>query len=176
MEWGRRTFEKTRFIRVKKLVYIILVQISHVLITILFHCSIFLTHRSHVPFPQKHIQPPMHLLEPSINQSWASRWRLGGYHMRCPIASQLSSHLSPLLMHHIYHHNFIVRFIIVVIIIIKGYAITQGYIVTHLRQECVTIIKLVHLIKFRSTGSRFYPVSTAYQEWFSTPGNILLAG
>ena len=74
----------------------------------------------------------MHLLEPSINQSWASRWRLGGYRMRCPIASQLSSHLSPL--HHIYHHIYIVRFIIVVVIIIKGLSRdTQGYIVTYIK-------------------------------------------
>ena len=86
-------------------------------------------------------------------------------------------------LHHNYHHIYRRCITFIIIFILSGLSSslsslsrdTQGYNVTHLRQECVTIIKLVHLIKFRSTGARLYPVSTAYQEWFSTPGNILLA-
>ena len=71
------------------------------------------------------------------------------------------------------HHNYRRCITFIIIFILAGFSLslsslsrdTQGYIMTHLRQECVTIIKLVHLIKFRSTGarSRFNSISGMIQ-------------
>ena len=164
MEWGRRTFEKTRFIRVKKLV------ISYWSKSVMFWKNFLDLQITCSISPKTYSAPDAS--PRAINQSILGQ----------QVAPGRVSHEMP-------HCITIIVTFIAVASHLSSYTIlsglssslsslsrdTLGYNVTHLRQECVTIIKLVHLIKFRSTRARFYPVLTAYQEWFSTPGNILLA-
>ena len=76
-------------------------------------------------------------------------------------------------LHHNYHHIYRRCITFIIIFILSGLSSslsslsrdTLGYNVTHLRQECVTIIKPVHLIKFMNTGarSRFNSISGMIQ-------------
>ena len=158
MEWERRTFEKTRFIRVKKLV------ISYWSKSVMFWKNFLDLQITCSISPKTYSAPDAspRAINQSILGQQVAPGRVSHEMPHCITIIAVASHLSSYLYCLSLSLSSLSRDM-------------QGYNVTHLRQECVTIIKLVHLIKFRSTGARLYPVSTAYQEWFSTPGNILLA-